>query len=280
MAKKAKFSVNGYFKYLMGWFKLMKRREALIASGDPSKIDISDYPMELSKQLHPGRVKAYIAAVKEETPTTRTFTLKAAEGYHMPFFYAGQYISVKFLINGKWVTRPFSISSAPMEADREGILQITLRKKPGGYVTDYVWNNWKEGVEVQFDGGFGDNYWSSIRDAEHVVACDYVGVESANKVPDKFERAGFHATKSEFVNAPLIDELPMALECTVKSYDPESHCLIGKILNVCADEKVLNEEGKIDPAKLRPITYDAANHKYVVLGEAVGTAFCDGNKLK
>ena len=120
----------------------------------------------------------------------------------------------------------------------------------------------------------------SMADADHVVECDYVGVESGNKVPDKFERAGFHATKSEFVNAPLIDELPMALECTVKSYDPESHCLIGKILNVCADEKVLNEEGKIDPAKLRPITYDAANHKYVVLGEAVGNAFIDGNKLK
>ena len=66
MAKKAKFSVNGYFKDLMGWFKLMKRREELIASGDPNKIDISDYPMELSKQLHPGLVKAVIADVKEE----------------------------------------------------------------------------------------------------------------------------------------------------------------------------------------------------------------------
>ena len=72
----------------------------------------------------------------------------------MPFFYAGQYISVKFCINGNWVTRPFSISSAPMEADREGILQITLRKKPGGYVTDYVWENWKVGTAVQFDGAF------------------------------------------------------------------------------------------------------------------------------
>ena len=70
MAKKAKFSVNGYFKDLMGWFKLMKRREELIASGDPNKIDISDYPMELSKQLHPGLVKAVIADVKEETPST------------------------------------------------------------------------------------------------------------------------------------------------------------------------------------------------------------------
>ena len=170
MAKKAKFSVNGYFKDLMGWFKLMKRREELIASGDPSNIDTSDYPMELSKQLHPGIVKAVIADVKEETPSTYTFTFKAAEGYHLPFFYAGQYISVKFCINGNWVTRPFSISSAPMEADKDGILQITLRKKPGGYVTDYVWDNWKTGTEVQFDGAFGDNYWSSIRDAEHVVA--------------------------------------------------------------------------------------------------------------
>ncbi|MBR2041706.1 MAG: flavin reductase family protein [Oscillospiraceae bacterium] len=120
----------------------------------------------------------------------------------------------------------------------------------------------------------------SMADAEHVVACDYVGVESANKVPDKFERAGFHATKSEFVNAPIIDELPMALECEVKSYDPESHILIGKIINICADEKILNENGKIDPAKLRPITFDAANSKYIALGEIVGNAFSDGNALK
>ena len=120
----------------------------------------------------------------------------------------------------------------------------------------------------------------SMADAAHVVECDYVGVESGNKVPDKFARAGFHATKSEFVNAPLIDELPMALECKLVSYDPETHAMVGKIINVCADESILNEEGKIDPAKLRPITYDPCNHKYIVLGEAVGNAFSDGNKLK
>ena len=120
----------------------------------------------------------------------------------------------------------------------------------------------------------------SMADADHVVECDYVGVESGNKVPDKFEKAGFHAVKSEFVNAPLIEELPMALECKLESYDPETDCLIGKIINVCADEKILDENGKIDPAKLRPITYDPMNHKYLVLGEAVGNAFSDGNKLK
>ena len=120
----------------------------------------------------------------------------------------------------------------------------------------------------------------SMADAAHVAECDYVGVVSGNKVPDKFAKAGFHATKSEFVDAPLIDELPMALECKLKSYDPETCRLVGEIVNVNADEKVLNSEGKIDPAKLRPITFDPMNNTYVVLGETVGKAFCDGLKIK
>lgn len=82
------------------------------------------------------------------------------------------------------------------------------------------------------------------------------------------------------MDAPLIDELPMALECKLLSYDPESCRLVGEIINVCADEKVLDEKGNIDPAKLRPITYDPMNHAYLVLGEKVGNAFSDGNKLK
>ena len=120
----------------------------------------------------------------------------------------------------------------------------------------------------------------SMADVAHLVACDYVGIVSGNDVPDKFEKAGFHATKSSFVNAPLIDELPVALECRVISYDTESCRLVGEIVNVCADESVLNDAGKIDPAKLRPITFDTMNHTYLVLGEVVGKAFSDGLKLK
>ena len=120
----------------------------------------------------------------------------------------------------------------------------------------------------------------SMATADHVAACDYVGIVSGNKEPDKFARAGFHATKSEFVDAPLIDELPMALECRLISYDPESCRLVGEIVNVSADESVLGENGKVDAAKLRPITYDPMNHHYLVLGEQVGQAFHDGLKLK
>ena len=120
----------------------------------------------------------------------------------------------------------------------------------------------------------------SMADVDHYIACDYVGCVSANRVPDKFARAGFHATRSEFVNAPLIDELPMAVECTLISYDPETCHLVGKIINVCADERILDDEGSIDPARLRPVTFDPVNNAYLAIGEKVGNAFSDGLTLK
>ena len=119
----------------------------------------------------------------------------------------------------------------------------------------------------------------SMADAAHVAECDYVGVVSGNDVPDKLAKCGFHTTGSEFVDAPLIDELAMALECRLVSYDPETCRLVGEIVNVCADESVLTD-GKIDPEKLRPITFDPMNNAYLVLGGKVGNAFSDGLKLR
>ena len=120
----------------------------------------------------------------------------------------------------------------------------------------------------------------SMADAAHVAACDYVGIVSANDVPDKLEKAGFHTTRSEFVDAPLIDELPMTLECRLVSYDEESCRMVGEIVNVSAEESVLDENGKIDPGKLQPITFDPVNNAYLKLGEKVGNAFQDGLALK
>ena len=120
----------------------------------------------------------------------------------------------------------------------------------------------------------------SMATARMMAACDYVGIVSGTKEPEKFAKAGFHATKSEFVDAPLIDELPMALECELLSYDEETCRLVGRIVNVCADESVLGENGKVDVAKLQPITYDPMNHHYLVLGEKEGQAFHAGVALK
>ena len=120
----------------------------------------------------------------------------------------------------------------------------------------------------------------SMATVPYMTACDYVGIVSGNKEPDKFAKAGFHATKSEFVDAPIIDELPMALECKLISYDPESCRLVGEIVNVSADESVLGENGKVDVSKLQPITFDPMNHQYLALGEEVGRAFHAGLALK
>lgn len=120
----------------------------------------------------------------------------------------------------------------------------------------------------------------SMGTAAYVDACDYVGIVSGNKEPDKFRKAGFHATRSTFVDAPLIDELPMALECEMISYDPENCHLVGKVVNVCVDEAYLDADGKVDVEKLQPITFDPVHHRYLVLGQAVGRAFHDGLALK
>ncbi len=120
----------------------------------------------------------------------------------------------------------------------------------------------------------------SVADAENVAQCDYVGVVSGNKEPNKIKKTGWTDLKSEFVDAPLFEELPMALECKLVSYDEESCRLVGEIVNVCADERILNAEGKIDLEKFSPITYDPVHHTYRKLGEVVGQAFSEGLKLK
>lgn len=120
----------------------------------------------------------------------------------------------------------------------------------------------------------------AIADAKNVVPADYIGVVSANNVPDKLAKTGWHITKSEFVNAPVIEELPLVLECKLVSYDTDTEICIGEVVNVSVDERILNEKGKIDLTKFVPICYDCDTYGYYKLGEKVGNAFSDGLKLK
>lgn len=119
----------------------------------------------------------------------------------------------------------------------------------------------------------------SIADAKHVVEADYVGLVSGNNEPDKMKKAGLTTVKSDFVNAPVINEFPMTVECKLLKFNEDGIC-IGEIVNISADESVIGEDGLIDAGKLEAITYDSYHHTYIKLGESVGNAFSDGNKLK
>jgi len=119
----------------------------------------------------------------------------------------------------------------------------------------------------------------SFADIKNVVAADYVGIVSGNKEPDKVAKAGWHVTKSEFVDAPVIDELPMTLECKLVKIN-EDGIVVGDIVNVSADEAVLGEDGLVDSEKLQAIAYDGVHHTYLKVGGKVGNAFSDGKQLK
>ena len=114
--------------------------------------------------------------------------------------------------------------------------------------------------------------------ADTVVISDYFGVETGKNV-NKIEKAGCHVHKSQRVNAPIIEEFPLTLECRVKSWDTETGYVIGEIVSSQADERILTD-GKVDLDKLRPIIFDPSFNAYRVVGEVVGKAFSDGMQLK
>ncbi len=149
----------------------------------------------------------------------------------------------------------------------------------GIYDTDQVMLCLSEGHKTYKNIKAKGAFTISMATADHVVACDYVGMASGNKAPNKFAKAGFTATRSEFVDAPIINELPMTIECKLLGETPEG-ILIGQILNISADESILDAEGRISPERLKPITYDSVHHVYRTLGEVVGHAFQDGAALK
>ena len=120
-----------------------------------------------------------------------------------------------------------------------------------------------------------------IADAKHVVEADYFGVESGKNVADKLAASGLTAVKSENVDAPIINEFPLCLECEFIEYQGGEYGLgvIGKVVNTTADERVLKND-KVDITAVEAITFDPYTHGYYKVTERVGDAFKDGLKLK
>ena len=121
----------------------------------------------------------------------------------------------------------------------------------------------------------------SIADKAHTAEADFFGIATGNKMPDKFERTGFHAVRSEFVNAPVIEEFPVTMECELAEIinTDSMYAIVGKIVNTQADETVLNEKDKVDPTKLNALIFDQFQSGYYVTGEKVGQAWNEGKEL-
>ena len=121
----------------------------------------------------------------------------------------------------------------------------------------------------------------AIPGADTLKESDFLGIATANKMKDKFERTGLHAVKSEKVDAPIITEYPVTLECEVAEMQNQPYGLriLGRIVNVIADEKVLDEKGRLDASKLHAFVFDQMQNGYYAIGEKVGQAWHSGAEL-
>jgi len=121
----------------------------------------------------------------------------------------------------------------------------------------------------------------SLADRDHMDVADFFGIATGNKMEDKFERTGYTAVESQRVQAPVIDEFPVVMECELAEVvnTENMYCIVGKIVNVAAEEKVLSEDGKIDPLKINALIFDQFQHGYYVTGEKVGQAWNAGKDL-
>lgn len=120
----------------------------------------------------------------------------------------------------------------------------------------------------------------AIADEVNMIPADYVGLVSAHTEKKKIEKSGFTVMKSKRVDAPVIEELPLTLECELDYIDEKSGCVYGKIVNAIVEESVLDESGNVDLNRLNPISYDPASRSYFTMGKKVGKAFSIGAKLK
>ncbi len=160
-------------KFIPGLFALLrmkKERQARIASAPAEKLP--DPISALAKAMHPDELKLTITNIIAENDSVKTYRLQPAKvSSGLPVFLAGQYISVDLTIEGCYTTRAYTISSAPYEAEgTNGYYEISIRKKPGGFASSFIWDNWEKGLVISASGPHGDFFYSPLRDTKEIVA--------------------------------------------------------------------------------------------------------------
>ena len=167
-----KISIRGFLLDMLAFQGLSKQRQKRIASASAEPMPV--HPVNrLAQEIHPDRLRLIVDSVKDETRSSRTFRLvpDRASGFTaLPPFRAGQYLSLKVAANGVRITRPFSISSAPYEAlGPQGYYDLTIKRVADGFLTPYLWDNWKAGTAIESSAPTGFFYHEPLRDAHQII---------------------------------------------------------------------------------------------------------------
>ena len=163
--------IKGFLKDVGGASRVTKARLEQFAKASDQPVTV-DPIAETAGEWHPGTLDLVVTEIRDASKTAKTIRLQRVDGKKLPFFYAGQFISLAFVIDGKVVCRPYSISSAPFEARLDpGFAEITVRRSKGdGWIADYINESLRVGDRLQGSMGLGQFYYEPLRDAKNVVA--------------------------------------------------------------------------------------------------------------
>ncbi len=165
----SKININGFFRDTSGLARMVELRQGHLAAS-PAESDSPDFIHELATRVHPGIMKFQIADIKESSDYTRIYQLIPKEGT-IPPFQSGQYMSLRLKIGNSVLTRPYTISSAPFEAEGENpFLEIIVHRSKKGFVPDYLFKHCEIGDTLETSMPFGDFYWEPLRDSKNIVA--------------------------------------------------------------------------------------------------------------
>jgi ferredoxin-NADP reductase len=167
-----KVNIKGHIRDLLAFRRLVPNRRRRIARSGNAPVEPAAMNV-LARQLHPERQQLRVAEIRDETATCKSFRLvpdvDAGTG-RLAYFRAGQYLSLKVQVNDVWITRPYSISSAPFESlGPDGYYEITVRRKSDGFLTTHIWTNWQVGTRLQSSGPCGFFYHEPLRDSHKIV---------------------------------------------------------------------------------------------------------------
>ncbi|MFX0008447.1 MAG: FAD-binding oxidoreductase [Promethearchaeota archaeon] len=163
-------SVKGNIRDLLAFKNLISDREKKISKAPDNPIDF-DPINKLVQELHPKKQYLIIDEIKEESKSTKTFKLvpdPSSETKGLAYFRAGQYLSLRVLVDDVSITRPYSLSSSPSDA-LDGFYLITIRNEENGFLTDFIWKNWRVGTKIESSGPEGNLYYDQLRDSEYIV---------------------------------------------------------------------------------------------------------------
>ena len=254
--------IKGFLKDVGGASRVTKRRLAAF-SGASAKPVAVDPIGDVSREWHPGAIELVVTQIREASPTAKTVRFERTDGKKLPFFYAGQYISLAFNMEGRTVCRPFSLSSAPFEARADHpFAEITVRRSKGdGYIADYVNSGLKVGDHVLGSMGQGQFYYEPLRDSKHIVAlAGGVGITPFASMAKEIAHGGMDADLTILYGSVSSDDIILKDELDALACDRVRvvHVLSGK------DPSWQGEKGFLTAELIKK--YSPADCSYFICG--------------